>query len=125
MLEKFGYEGTFQEDEEPVNTIEADIFENIQNSTLIIADMTEHRPNCYLELGYAMALGKRIILILDEKHRSEELVLPSGETILKDRLAFDTRQMKYTFYKDEKDLREEIPKRINANLKMIRKSAEI
>ncbi|MBM3325028.1 MAG: hypothetical protein FJY66_05110 [Calditrichaeota bacterium] len=125
VLKNFDYEGIFQEEEEPVNTIEADIFQNIDNSKLIIADMTEHRPNCYLELGYAMALGKRIILVISEKHRNEELLLPSGEKILKDGLTFDTRQRRYTFYKDADDLREELTKRIRANLEMIQKAAEI
>ena len=31
---------------------------------MIVADITNERPNCYLEVGYAMGLGKKANLIL-------------------------------------------------------------
>jgi hypothetical protein len=115
---EFNLEGIFQENEEPEKSIHLDIFDYIQNVPLIVADLTGHRSNCYLELGYAMALNKRIILALDENDR----YYPGTE---KDRLAFDTTPMKYTFYKDIDDLKEKIRERIRVSLNMIRKTAEI
>lgn len=40
------------------------ITSNIQNSKLIIADLTIARPNCYFEVGYAIGHGKQDNLIL-------------------------------------------------------------
>ncbi|GAC1414630.1 MAG: hypothetical protein NVSMB66_7740 [Candidatus Doudnabacteria bacterium] len=39
------------------------IYKNIQEANLIIADLTDLNPNVYYELGYARALKKRIISI--------------------------------------------------------------
>lgn len=38
------------------------IVENIKKAEIIVADLSYERPNCYFELGYAMAMGKRIII---------------------------------------------------------------
>lgn len=43
------------------------IVENIKKAELIIADLSYERPNCYFELGYAMALKKDIIIIAKEE----------------------------------------------------------
>lgn len=40
-----------------------DIIRSIRESDYIIADLTEHNPNVYYELGYAHALEKTVILI--------------------------------------------------------------
>lgn len=42
------------------------IMENIRASDVVFADLTGERPNCYFELGYAMALGKEVILSVKE-----------------------------------------------------------
>ncbi len=36
----------------------------IQEAQIVIGDLTNERPNCYLEIGYAMGVGKLINLIL-------------------------------------------------------------
>lgn len=38
------------------------IHDNIQTCGFVVADLTNERPNVYYEVGYAMALGKRLIL---------------------------------------------------------------
>jgi hypothetical protein len=45
------------------NHIVEQIYSNIRDANLIIADLTEHNPNVYYEVGYARALKKRIISI--------------------------------------------------------------
>ena len=44
--------------------LKSEIVQFIERSPIIIADVTNERPNCYLEIGYAMGLGKKTNLIL-------------------------------------------------------------
>ena len=41
-----------------------EIVEFIEESEILIADLTNERPNCYLEVGYAIGVGKHTNLIL-------------------------------------------------------------
>lgn len=54
--------------------LKSEIVQFIERSQIIIADVTNERPNCYLEIGYAMGLGKKANLILtareDHHHNS-------------------------------------------------------
>jgi nucleoside 2-deoxyribosyltransferase len=54
--------------------LKAEIVSFLERSRIIVADLTNERPNCYLEVGYAMGLGKKPNLILmareDHHHRS-------------------------------------------------------
>jgi hypothetical protein len=45
----------------------------IKNSDIIVADLTNERPNCYLEVGYTMGLGKfeNLILTAREDHNPD------------------------------------------------------
>ncbi|MDA0173389.1 hypothetical protein OJ998_30075 [Solirubrobacter taibaiensis] len=40
----------------------AEIFEHIYRSDTVLVDLTGQRPNCYMELGYALGRGHRIIV---------------------------------------------------------------
>jgi hypothetical protein len=42
----------------------SEIIAFIEESDLIVADLTHERPNCYLEVGYAMGAGRSTNLIL-------------------------------------------------------------
>lgn len=44
--------------------LKSEIVGFIERSQVIVADITNERPNCYLEIGYAMGLGKKANLIL-------------------------------------------------------------
>jgi nucleoside 2-deoxyribosyltransferase len=39
-----------------------EIFKEINNSSIIIVDLSGLRPNCFMEMGYAFGLDKRVIL---------------------------------------------------------------
>ena len=38
--------------------LKAEIVDFLERSTIIVADLTNERPNCYLEVGYAMASAR-------------------------------------------------------------------
>jgi hypothetical protein len=50
--------------------LKTEIIEFIETSEIIIADLTLERPNCYLEIGYAMGVDKfrNLILTVREDH---------------------------------------------------------
>lgn len=53
--------------------LKSEIVEFIISSDIIVADLTNERPNCYLEVGYAMGLDKfrNLILTAREDHNSD------------------------------------------------------
>lgn len=44
--------------------LKGEIVDYLERSDIIVADLTNERPNCYLEVGYAMGLGRHRHLIL-------------------------------------------------------------
>ncbi len=50
--------------------LKKEITEYIENAEIIVADLTNERPNCYLEVGYAMGLDKykNLIFTVREDH---------------------------------------------------------
>src|SRR4030042_2766425 len=55
--------------------LKSEIVNFIESSDIIIADLTNERPNCYLEIGYAMGLDKfrNLILTAREDHYHDSL----------------------------------------------------
>lgn len=53
--------------------LQGEILAFIADAKIIIADLTNERPNCYLEIGYAYGLGKtqNVILTCREDHKPE------------------------------------------------------
>lgn len=82
----------------PPGLIINDIYKNISESDLIIAELTNPRPNCYYELGFADALGKPIIRIA-----RKGTILP-----------FDVNQYPFIFYDDISDLRNKLADVLNS-----------
>lgn len=72
------------------------IYNQIAKADLIVADMTGQNPNVFYEVGYAHALGKRVILL----------------TRKMDDIPFDLRQFRHIVYGEENHeiLRSELPK---------------
>jgi hypothetical protein len=42
--------------------LNVEIFKMIQASSIVVVDLTNLRPNCLLELGYAIGLRKKVII---------------------------------------------------------------
>ena len=57
--------------------VDQEIFEKLHRSSVVIADITGERPNCYVELGYA--LGRALPTILTVKdgvvHRAVQFLI--------------------------------------------------
>jgi hypothetical protein len=64
-----------------------EIFEELHYSPLIIADMTALRPNCFLELGYALRGDGTVLITANEKTTPP----------------FDTAAMPWHFWKENMD----------------------
>jgi nucleoside 2-deoxyribosyltransferase len=47
--------------------ISQQILENIACSRVVIAELTGERPNCYYEAGFAHALGKELVFVINEE----------------------------------------------------------
>lgn len=94
-------------DEQHFNgSIKSRIVKNIKDAIFIIADLTEARPNCYYELGYAHAL-KRDVIHLCDKSRKEDI-------------HFDVADFNFILYSDLTSLKTLLDKRIAKTLKDIK-----
>jgi len=96
--------------------LKSEIVGFIKSSDIIIADLTNERPNCYLEVGYAMGLDKfqNLILTAREDHNQGSPNYKKGGS----RIHFDLSGYDILFW-DPNDLdgfREELQKRIKRRL---------
>jgi hypothetical protein len=53
--------------------LQSEIIAFIEESEIVVADLTNERPNCYLEVGYALGCGRLTSLVLTarEDHNSD------------------------------------------------------
>jgi len=72
------------------------VLHGVRSATAVVADLTENRPNCYYELGYADALRRPVILL----QRTDSEAGP----------AFDVSGRSICRYRDARHLEEELPK---------------
>ncbi len=90
----------------------SEIISFIEESEILVADLTNERPNCYLEVGYALGLGKATNLILTarEDHDPESPRHRVGGP----RVHFDLAGYDILFWRSEKlaAFRQELEKRI-------------
>lgn len=99
--------------------LKSEIIQFIQNADIIVADITNERPNCYLEIGYAMGIDKfrNLILTVREDHFPESPnFVQGGPKIHFDLGGYDILQWKI----DEMSVfREELEKRIRRRLAIV------
>lgn len=96
--------------------LKSEIVEFIESSDIIVADLTNERPNCYLEVGYAMGLDKfrNLILTAREDHNPDSPNYKKGGP----KIHFDLSGYDILFW-DPNNLakfREELEKRIGRRL---------
>ena len=63
ICQSLGYNVTRVDHIKNNDKIDQTVIENLKTSDLVIADITEHNPNAFFELGYRSALGKPLIQI--------------------------------------------------------------
>ena len=78
--------------------IDSKVFEEIEKSGIIIADLSGERPNCYLEVGYALA-------------RQRKLILTAKKGV---KIHFDISSYKINFWANLKELRDMVDMDANA-----------
>jgi hypothetical protein len=72
--------------------LHSEIVSFIEESDIIVADLTNERPNCYLEVGYAMGVGRltNLILTAREDHNADSPNhRPEGPKIHFDLIGYD------------------------------------
>jgi hypothetical protein len=79
----------------PDNVIDA-TRRHIADADFVIADLTGQKPNCYYEVGYAHALGRPVIHILNAKEDPQ----------------FNVSGLQFVKYRDPRHLREELKRQI-------------
>lgn len=72
------------------------ILDGIRRAYFVIADLSEERPNCYYEVGFAHALRKPVIPIIEDGHT----------------IHFDVKDLQFIVYKDTVKLGDRIRDRL-------------
>jgi hypothetical protein len=99
--------------------LKSEIVAFLEQSEIIVADLTGVRPNCYLEVGYAMGLGKKTNLIMtvrEDHHHSSPNYVHGGP-----RVHFDLEGYSLIFWNPE-DLpgfRAQLEAKINRRLAIL------
>jgi hypothetical protein len=97
----------------------SEIISFIEESELIVADLTNERPNCYLEVGYAMGTGRSTSLILTarEDHKVDSPHhRPGGPKVHFDLAGYDI-----LFWSPQRlgAFRSELEKRVQRRLRLL------
>jgi len=104
--------------------LKSEIIRFIESSEIIIADLTNERPNCYLEIGYAMGIDKfrNLILTVREDHFPESPAFVQGGP----KVHFDLGGYDILSWETDKleAFREELEKRIRRRLAIIEQPEE-
>jgi len=104
--------------------LKSEIVGFIESSDIIVADLTNERPNCYLEVGYAMGLDKfaNLILTAREDHNPDSPNYKSGGN----KIHFDLSGYDILFWDEEKleDFRQELERRVRRRLTLIQPHME-
>jgi hypothetical protein len=97
----------------------SEIIAFIDEAELLVADLTHERPNCYLEVGYAIGVSKltNLILTARDDHDPHSPSHPPGGP----RVHFDLAGFEILFWRSDRldDFRRELEKRILRRREML------
>ena len=93
--------------------IPAWIFSEIDRSRLVIADLTDERPNVYCEVGYAKSKGIPFILTFHKRRRTDKPPW-DRESSPGNKVHFDLTPYRYIAYESAFDLRDKLKQELEA-----------
>jgi hypothetical protein len=105
-LQEFGCVSIRIDKESPLGGLVARIKDEIRRANFVVADLTDERPSCYFEAGYAEALGKPVIYTA-----SRESIMNPGTTT---QIHFDIHQ-NVRFFSNHEQLEEELKTAVERN----------
>jgi nucleoside 2-deoxyribosyltransferase len=91
--------------------IPARVFKEIEQSRLVIADLTDEKQNVYCEIGFAKALGIPFFLTF---HKKDSLPSTDHEKLTPNKVHFDLAPYRYIEYVDSIELRDTLIKELSA-----------
>ena len=96
--------------EHPLEDLVGRIKKEIRISQFVVADMTDERPSCYFEAGYAEALGRQLIYVASE----QSVIKPGTKTVIH----FDIHQ-NVNYFSNNSELREKLTNAIKHNKELL------
>lgn len=109
-LQEFGCVAIRIDKEAPLGGLVDRIKEEIRRARFVVADLTDERPSCYFEAGYAEALNKPVIPVA-----SKESVMRPGENTT---IHFDIHQ-NVQFFTNHEELAEKLRDAVEKNRKAL------
>jgi hypothetical protein len=94
--------------------IPARVFQDIEKSGLVIADLTDERPNVYCEVGYAKSRGIPFILTFHKKKSSRKTAPWDQEDEAGNKVHFDLAPFRRVTYDNPLDLRDQLAAELTA-----------
>lgn len=94
--------------------IPARVFQEIEESGLVIADLTDEKPNVYCEVGYAKSRGIPFILTFHQKKKSRSKPPWDREDKEGNKVHFDLAPLRYVAYDNPLDLRDQLKTELDA-----------
>ena len=98
LVEKYGFTIERVDRVSHTQQITDKILESISDSAFVIADLTDIKPNCYYEVGYAHAQGKPVIILAKDGTNRH----------------FDISTYKWNYWTNYKDLKPKLEKEIES-----------
>lgn len=102
--------------------LQSEIADFVKRAKIVIADLTNERPNCYLEVGYAMGIDKfkNLILCAREDHHHESSNYTKGGP----KIHFDLSGYGFLWWEETKldDFRKELTFKIKQRLELLKKN---
>lgn len=92
--------------EHPLEDLVGRIKKEIRSCIFVVADLTDERPSCYFEVGYAEALGRSVIYVASK----QSVAKPGTAT----KVHFDVH-MNVQFFSNQKELQEKLGAAIEKN----------
>jgi len=105
--------------------LNSEVAEFINRAKIIIADLTNERPNCYLEVGYAMGKNKfqNLILCAREDHNQDSLNYTKGGP----KIHFDLSGYSIIWWEERKlnEFKTNLKRVIENRMKILKETGEI